>query len=85
MTRNITKIKRNKTQYKTCDAQSNCSPVADQHLSSDPITPASLLLSMMFYSTDYLPLWLTRVSGSGCAPSQLLAHLLAGREKAKNP
>ena len=26
-----------------------------------------------------IPLWLVRVSCPGCAPSQLLAHLLAGR------
>ena len=88
MRRNITKInkqtkqKKNKTQEKTSDIQCNCSPPAHGCPSSDP--PLLANSPSLYTEHDVLwygiSLWLVQVSCPGHAPSQLLVHLLAGRD-----
>ena len=70
---------------KTSDVQCNCSPPADRcPVSSRAAIRAALASPPCLYTGHDvpwygIPLWLVQVSCPGSAPSQLLAHLLAGR------
>ena len=72
---------------KPSDAQCNCSPPADRHpVSSRAAIHASRPTPPCLYTGHDVPwygiaLWLVQVSCPGYAPSQLLAHLLAGRAR----
>ena len=85
MKRNITKKGGGGKEKKNCDAQCNCLPPADQcPVSSQATIHASRPTSPCLYTGHDIPwygipLWLVWVSCPGSAPSQLLAHLLAGR------
>ena len=85
MKKNITKKGRGGGRKKTSDAQCNCSPPADRcPVSSRAAIRASRPTPPRLYTGHDVPwygiaLWLVQVSRPGYAPSQLLAHLLAGR------
>ena len=86
MKRNITK--KRKGGRGNSDAQCNCSPPADRCPSSD--LPLLANSPSLYTEHDVLwcgiSLWLVWVSCPGSAPSQLLAHLLAGRAwETENP
>ena len=72
---------------KTSDAQCNCSPPADRcPVSSRAAIRPSRPTPPSLYTGHEVPwygiaLWLVGVSCPGHAPSQLLAHLLAGRAR----
>ena len=70
---------------KTSDVQCNCSPPADRCPVSSRATIRAARPTPPCLYTGHdvpwygIPLWLVQVSCPGSAPSQLLAHLLAGR------
>ena len=72
---------------KSSDAQYNCSPPADRcPVSSRAAIRAAWPTPPCLYTGHDVPwygiaLWLVQVGCPGCAPSQLLAHLLAGRAR----
>ena len=87
MKRNATKKGRGGEEKKTSDTQCNCSPPADRcpvssraAISAARPTPPCLYTGhdVPWYG---IPLGLVQVSCPGSAPSQLLAHLLAGRAR----